>query len=142
MKRSMMALATVLVIAALAWAAPVQKTVRPPAAPAGSWVIIGTTQASHSADHDGIVVKGPFDNFRRIKFKVTDAPLNMQHMIVTYDNGQPDKIEVRQNIPQGGESRVIDLKGIGQRSIRRIDFWYDTKGFLKGKADVTVFGMK
>jgi len=43
---------------------------------------------------------------------------------------------------QGGESRAIDLRGIGKRSVRRIDFWYDTKGFLKGKADVTVFGMK
>ena len=37
---------------------------------------------------------------------------------------------------------AIDLRGIGKRSVRRIDFWYDTKGFLKGKADVTVFGMK
>ena len=55
---------------------------------------------------------------------------------------QPDKIDVRQNIPQGGESRAIDLRGIGKRSVRRIEFWYDTKGFLKGKADVTVFGMK
>jgi hypothetical protein len=130
---------------ALAWAAPVhagQKTVQPKAAPAGSWVLIGQTHANHTADHDGIVVKGPFDNFRRIKFKVTDAPLNMQHMVITYENGEIDKIEVRQNIPQGGESRVIDLKGIGTRRIRRIDFWYDTKGFLNGKADVTVFGMK
>ncbi len=119
-----------------------EKHAQPKAAPAGSWVVIGTTHASHSADHDGIVVEGPFDNFRRIKFKVTDAPLNMQHMVVTYDNGQPDKIDVRQNIPQRGESRVIDLKGVGQRSIRRIDFWYDTKGQGKGKADVTIFGMK
>jgi hypothetical protein len=142
MKRSMRVLATVLVMVALAWAAPKEKTVRPQPAGSGSWVLIGTTQANHSADHDGIVVKGPFDNFRSIKFKVTDAPLNMQHMVVTYDNGQPDRIEVRQNIPQGGESRVIDLKGIGKRSVRRIDFWYDTKGFLKGKADVTVFGKK
>ena len=128
----------------LAWVAPVlaQKHVQPNAASAGSWVVIGTTHAGHSADHDGIVVEGPFDNFRKIKFKVTDAPLNMQHMAVTYDNGQPDKIDVRQNIPQGGESRVIDLKGVGKRSIRRIDFWYDTKGSGKGKADVTVFGMK
>ena len=29
-----------------------------------------------------------------------------------------------------------------QQNNGRIDFWYDTKGFLKGKADVTVFGMK
>jgi hypothetical protein len=145
MKRFMKMLAAAAATVALAWAAPVhagQKTVQPKAAPAGSWVLIGQTHANHTADHDGIVVKGPFDNFRRIKFKVTDAPLNMQHMVITYENGEIDKIEVRQNIPQGGESRVIDLKGIGTRRIRRIDFWYDTKGFLNGKADVTVFGMK
>ena len=110
--------------------------------PAGQWKLVGQTHADHGADHDTIIVKGPFDNFRRIKFKVTDAPLNMLRMVVVYDNGQPDNIDIRQNIPKGGESRVIDLKGIGKRSVRRIDFWYDTKGFLSGKADVTVFGMK
>jgi hypothetical protein len=119
-----------------------QQVVRPNAGSPGEWRLIGQTHADHKADHDSIIVKGPFDNFRKIKFKVTDAPLNMQHMVVTYDNGQPDKIDIRQNIPQGGESRAIDLRGIGKRSVKRIDFWYDTKGFLKGKADVTVFGMK
>jgi hypothetical protein len=119
-----------------------QKVVHPNAGNAGTWKLIGQTHADHGADHDTIIVQGPFDNFRRIKFKVTDAPLNMQHMVVTYDNGAPDKIDIRQNIAQGGESRAIDLRGVGKRSIRRIDFWYDTQGFLKGKADVTVFGMK
>jgi hypothetical protein len=123
-------------------AARAQKVVQPNAGAAGQWKLVGQTHADHGADHDTIVVKGPFDNFRRIKFKVTDAPLNMLRMVVVYDNGQPDKIDIRQNIPKGGESRVIDLKGIGKRSVRRIDFWYDTKGFLSGKADVTVFGMK
>jgi|SRR5271165_3768007 len=135
-----------IIIAALAatltTASASQKVVQPGPAAAGTWQLIGTTQANHTADHDGIVVKGPFDNFRRIKFKVTNAPLNMQKIVVTYDNGSPENIDVRQNIPQGGESRQIDLKGIGSRRIRRIDFWYDTKGLLNGKANVTVFGMK
>lgn len=126
----------------LAGPAQAAKAVQPAPGPAGSWRLIGQTHADHGADHDTIVVQGPYDNFRKIKFKVTDAPLNMQHLVVTYDNGAPDKIELRQHISQGGESRVIDLKGVGKRSIRRIDFWYDTQGFLNGKADVTVFGMK
>ena len=131
-----------LTLAGLAPAAHAQKVVQPKAGPAGSWRLIGQTHADHGADHDTIIVQGPYDNFRKIKFKVTDAPLNMQRMVVTYDNGAPDNIDIRQNIPQGGESRVIDLRGVGKRSLRRIDFWYDTKGFLNGKADVTVFGMK
>lgn len=118
-----------------------QQLAHPRSAPAGSWVVIGTTHADHSADHDGIVVQGPGDNFRALKLKVTDAPLTVMKMVVTYDNGKPDNIEVRQNIPRGGETRVIDLEG-GRRSIRRIDFWYDTKGLLNGRADVTILGLK
>ncbi len=70
-----------------------QQVVQPRAGSAGEWRLIGQTHADHAADHDSIIVKGPFDNFRKIKFKVTDAPLDMQHMVVTYDNGQPDKID-------------------------------------------------
>lgn len=119
-----------------------QQVTQPKAGPAGSWRVIGRTHARHTADHDSIVVQGPFDNFRRIKFKVTDAPLKLHRLVVTYDNGAPDTINARHDIPKGGESRPIDLRGAGKRSIRRIDFWYDTKGLLNGTADVTVFGMK
>jgi len=119
-----------------------KQVTHPNPGPPGSWRLIGQTHANHTADHDVIVVKGPYDNFRKIKFKVTDAPLNMHYMLVTYDNGQPDRIDVRQNIPKGGESRAIDLKGVGTRSLRKVEFWYDTKGLLNGKADVTLFGMK
>jgi len=108
----------------------------------GTWKVLGTTHANHTADHDAIIVAGPYDYFRKLKFKVTDAPLNMLRMAVTYDDGGlPEKIDVRYNIPQGGESRVIDLRG-GKRKLRSVEFWYDTKGFLRGKADVTLFGMK
>ena len=139
-----LALPVVLTMSVAGFAVPAaaQQVVQPKPGAAGTWRLIGQTHADHAQDHDTIIVKGPYDNFRKIKFKVTDAPLNMQRMVVVYDNGAPDNIDIRQNIPQGGESRAIDLKGIGKRSLRRIDFWYDTKGFLKGKADVTVFGMK
>jgi hypothetical protein len=138
------ALAVAIAMLVVAWTVPAyaQQVSTPRAGPPGSWRLIGTTEANFRADHDGIIVQGPFNDFRRVKLKVTNAPLNMQRMVITYDSGVPEKIEVRSSIPEGGESRQIDLAGIGKRRIRRIDFWYDTKGFLKGKAHVTVFGMK
>jgi hypothetical protein len=142
MKRMMMLFVLATVVPTWSLSLQAQRVSRPAAGAPGEWRLLGRTQANHSGDHDTIVVKGPFDNFRRIKFKVTDAPLNLRRMVVTYDNGEPDKIDTREDIPRGGESRVIDLRGVGQRSIRRIDFWYDTKGILRGNADVTVFGMK
>lgn len=105
------------------------------------WVKLGRVTATHSADHDRIKVEGRNDDFRKLKFKVSDSPLNMHKIIVTYDNGPPETLEVRQDIPKGGETRDIDLSG-GKRSIRTIEFWYDTKGLLNGKADVTAFGKR
>jgi hypothetical protein len=119
-----------------------EKRVQPNPGPAGSWRLIGQVHATHSRDHDTIVVKGPYDNFRRIKFHVSDAPLNLQRLVVTYDSGKVENINVRNNVRQGGESRVIDLRGAGKRSLRRVDFWYDTQGWSRGTADVTLFGMK
>jgi hypothetical protein len=118
-----------------------QQVAQPRQGAAGSWRLIGTVQANYAADHDSIVVQGPYDNFRRLKIKVTDAPLNLQRMQVSYDNGSTEKIDVRQQIARGGESRVIDLSG-ESRSLRRIDFWYDTRGSGQGRAKLSVFGMK
>ena len=115
---------------------------QPRAGGVGSWRLLGTVQARFTADHDVIYVAGPYDYFRRLKFKVTDAPLNLVRMIVRYDDGgAPENVDVRFNIPQGGESRVIDLRG-GRRKLKSVEFWYDTQGILNGRADVTLFGLK
>src|SRR5262245_31483945 len=71
-----------------------QTTVKPRPAPAGTWTLIGTTVADYSIDHDSIIVKGKHDNFSKIKFKVTEAPLNLHRLVVTYDNGEPDEVSV------------------------------------------------
>ncbi len=107
----------------------------------GTWVRLGRVTATHSADHDTIRVEGRNDDFRKLKFRVSDSPLNLHRIIVTYDNGGAERLDVRQNIPKGGETRDIDLQG-GKRSIRTIEFWYDTKGLFNGKADVTAYGKR
>jgi hypothetical protein len=63
----------------------------------------------------------------------------MHKMVVHYGNGEDQEIEIRQDIPKGGESRVIDLSG-KRRVIQSVDFWYDTKGLLNDKAIVELWG--
>jgi hypothetical protein len=63
-------------------------------------------------------------------------------MVVRYDDGgAPENIEVWYNIPKGGEIRVIDLRG-GKRKLKSVEYWYDTQGLLKSRADLTLFGLK
>jgi hypothetical protein len=112
------------------------------AAQTGAWQMIATTEVRFTADHEGVVVQGPYNNFNHIKYKVTDAPIRMVKTVITYDNGSPDNIETLYDIPQDGESRVIELRGVGQRKIRRIDFWYAPRTDAGGHAHITIFGSK
>jgi hypothetical protein len=115
--------------------------VNPREATAGTWVHIAKTKADFTKDHDVIDIHGN-DSFRKLRFKAADAPLNLQRLVVTYENGDPDTIAFAQNIPKGGWSRDIDLKGSGTRSIRRVDFWYSTDGKGQGKSDVELEGQR
>ena len=108
---------------------------------AGQWEYIGTVHAQHMGDHDTLIVAGPNNHFRALRFRVTDAPLHMHRMRVIYDNGAPDEIPTAFNIPKDAVSQAVDLRG-GNRGVHQIDFWYDTKGWLKGTADVRVFGLR
>jgi hypothetical protein len=105
----------------------------------GDWVKLGSVMAGHDADHDRITVAGPYDNFRRLKFKVKNASLNMHQVVVTYDDGAPERLDVKENLAAGAETRAIDLHG-GKRSIRTIEFWYETKNNKGDKAEVVAFG--
>jgi len=106
-----------------------------------NWRQIGQVKANYGGDHDEIRVSAPFDDFRKIKFRVSSADVNMDRMRITYDNGGKQEVPLKMVIREGDESRNIDLKG-GKRSIRKIEFWFDTKGRFSGKAKVTVYGRR
>lgn len=118
-----------------------QQISKPRGGQTGSWRLLGSVMANHTADHNIIYITGMHDYFRKLKFKVTHSPINMHRMIVRYDDGAPENIDTRLEIPKGGESRLIDLRG-GKRKLKSIEFWFDTKGIFNGKAEVTVFGQK
>ncbi len=105
------------------------------------WRFIADKIVAFGVDHDVIVTGNTNDDFRKLKLRVTDGPLKMYDMKVYFDNGSVQDVSIRALIRQGGESRVIDLDG-GLRHIKRIEFWYETKGFRKGRARVAVWGYK
>jgi len=107
----------------------------------GGWRFIADKQVAFGVDHDVIVTGNTNDDFRKLKLKVTDGPLKMYDMKVYFDNGTVQDVSIRFHIPQGGESRVIDLDG-GLRHIKRVEFWYETKGFRKGRARIALWGYK
>lgn len=105
------------------------------------WRIIGERSVKFSSDKDVIRVGGN-DWYTKLKIKVVDAPLHISNFDVIFENGERFDVALRNDIPQGGESRVIDLPG-AERRIDRIEFRYKTTGRLrKGTANVIVFGRR
>lgn len=107
----------------------------------GPWRYLGDKSVSFGVDRDVLRFTSWEDNVRQIKLKVTDGPLKMYSMTIHFDNGSTQNVELRNDFRQGSWSRVIDLDG-GIRRLDKIEFVYETKGFLNGRSRVAVWGKK
>lgn len=105
----------------------------------GNWYFLGDKKVGFGVDHDVIHFGNWKDDVRQIQIRVTDGPLRMYSMKVYFDNGSVQDVQLRNLFAQGSESRVIDMDG-GLRHLSRIEFWYETRGFLRGKSRVAVWG--
>ncbi|HRI19506.1 MAG TPA: hypothetical protein PLA68_01070 [Panacibacter sp.] len=74
----------------------------------GSWRLLGERVINFTADKDLITVTGA-DAFRKLKFKILDAPVQMLDMKVMFENGSTQDVPLNFRMEQGHESRVIDL---------------------------------
>lgn len=105
----------------------------------GEWFFLEDKKVGFGVDHDVIHFGNWKDDVRQIKLKITDGPLKMYNMKIYFDNGSFQEVQLRNRFAQGSESRVIDMDG-GLRHLTKIEFWYETKGFAKGRARVAVWG--
>jgi hypothetical protein len=59
------------------------------------------------------------------RFRVDRAPIEFYRVVVHYANSRCEEVDVRQRIPAGGQTRVIDLDLRGdERAIDSVEFFY------------------
>lgn len=105
------------------------------------WHKIGETKVDFTKDHDEVAVMGA-DKFASMKFKVTDAPIDIISAEIFYESGDNQKVNLGYAIKSPGESKVIDLNG-GERAIKKIVFNYKTiPNYKDKKAHVEIWGNK
>lgn len=105
----------------------------------GKWTLLGERLVNDRLDRDAIPVTAAKGDYKSLVIRVKGASVDFKKVVVVYGNGERDEIELRNTIPAGGSSRVIDLKG-RDRIIREIEFWYDANTIRGRKAMVRVFG--
>lgn len=105
------------------------------------WQKIGDITASFKKTDESIVVLGA-DEFTAIKFKVTDAPINIERVQVFYESGDMEQINAARELKKGEETRSFSLKYPG-RDIKKVAFTYRTVANAKGeKAELVLYGLK
>ncbi len=105
------------------------------------WHKIGEVKADFTIEDQAIAVLGN-DRFSAILLKVTDAPINILSLEVSYENGQSETFDVKNELKAGAETRKIDFKG-GSQQIKQVKFKYKTLPNQKDeKAHVELYGLK
>ncbi|HEX6865118.1 MAG TPA: hypothetical protein VF414_19975 [Thermoanaerobaculia bacterium] len=104
------------------------------------WEVLGTLTVSDARDHDVLAVTARRGTFRSVKLEVLDRAVQFRSMKLHFANGETQDVELRDVIPAGGESRVIDVEGAGDRVIRTVELRYDAQSLLGKKARVRVYG--
>ena len=104
------------------------------------WEVLGTLSVSDARDHDVLAVTSRKGTFRSVKLEVLDRAVQFRSMKLHFANGETQDVELRDVIPAGGESRVIDIEGAGDRVIRTVELRYDAQSLGGKKARVRVYG--
>ena len=106
---------------------------------AAKWEYLGEANVDGRVDHDTIKVGSSTGLYRAIQLKVQAGPIEFFKVIVHYGNGQSEPLEIREKIPAGGKTRVIDLPG-ERRVIQGVEFYYAKANKASARPKVRLFG--
>ena len=105
---------------------------------AEDWVYLGNAHVDGQHDHDDIKVGNASGRYRFLQIRVVNAPIQFDHIVVHYGNGEPETIAVRDVIPAGGKSRAIKLQG--DRYVASFELWYAKADPNSSKPELTLWG--
>ena len=83
------------------------------------WKVLGNAKIERKSGSAKIDVGGEEGLVKRIKFEVRGADVEFKKVTVSYNSGDPEEIDIRDEVRRGGKTRAIDLKG-GNRVVKKV----------------------
>jgi hypothetical protein len=103
------------------------------------WEKLGDRKVNQTAESDEINFPSNGPVLTAIKIKSKRGGINLQRCVIYFANGDKKSIELRNDIPPGGESRVINLQG-NKQPITKFIYWYGIPQSGDQKADLEIWG--
>lgn len=104
------------------------------------WEVLGTRTVNLRIDRD-VISLGGAGPYTRIQLLVRGNGVFFENLRVVYGNGEVDDLAIRAFIPEGGQTRAIDLRGPA-RFINRVVMRYRSVRDGDGRAVVVVRGFR
>ena len=108
---------------------------------AKDWKVMGDAKIERKSGSAKIDVGGEEGLVKRIKFEVRGADMEFKKVTVTYESGDPEEIDIRDEVRRGGKTRAIDLKG-GNRVIKRVVIAFKVDKDADRDARIILLGSK
>ena len=103
------------------------------------WVLLGAQTAGFVGfDRDVIPVGRNEGGFKKLRVTVRDRAITLNEIRVVYNDGTDEIIPIRQRVDAGGTFGPIDLKGVKQQVIDRVEAKYRSRIFSAGKGSAIV----
>lgn len=106
-----------------------------------AWKFLGERAVSDRVDHDSIAVTAAEGDLVALQLRVKGHAVQFHEVKIHYANGEVQRVELREVIPAGGSSRVIDLEG-KERVVRSVELLYDARTVRGHRARVRLFGRR
>jgi hypothetical protein len=106
----------------------------------GRMVHLGDAHVDGAVDHDSIRVGRSGGTYRAIQLRVSGGAIRFDRAIVRYGNGSQEELAIRDLIPAGGRTRIIDLPG-DRRVIQSVDLWYAKANWTR-RPKVSLYGVR
>ena len=104
-----------------------------------NWEKLGERKVSHTVESDEITFPASGTILSAIKIRSKKGGINLQKCLIQFANGEKKSIELRNDIPPGGESRIIHLPG-NLQPIVKFTFWYGVSQSGDQKAELEIWG--
>ena len=106
----------------------------------GRWERLGDARVDGNRDHDNIRVNAR-GRFRAIRFFVQGGDIEIERVVVHFENGADTEVEVRDRIRSGRTTRSIDLPG-DERRLRSVEFWYGRGNWGRSRPQLVLYGRR
>jgi hypothetical protein len=100
--------------------------------------LLGSTRLAHHENDVDVVKTSCKPRINAVKLRAKRGRIEVEKVWVRYRNGETDRLDVRDRIVEGGETRWIDLRG-GKRCVVAVGVIGDTEGSFD-QARVDIYG--